>query len=31
MGKGRKLSGVPARRGLEEETAAAIKRRHAGG
>jgi hypothetical protein len=31
MGKGRKPGGVPARRGVKEETAAAIKRRQAGG
>ena len=31
MGKGRKPGGVPARRGLKEETAAAIKCRRAGG
>jgi hypothetical protein len=31
MGKGRKPGGVPARRGVKEETAAAIKRRPAGG
>src|SRR5215831_3587232 len=31
MGKGRKRGGVPARRGVKEETAAAIRRRQAGG
>ena len=30
MGKGRKPGGVPARRGVKEETAVAIQRRHAG-
>ena len=31
MGKGRKPGGVSARRGVKEETAAAIRRRQAGG
>ena len=30
MGKGRKLGGVPARRGVREQPAAAIRRRPAG-
>jgi hypothetical protein len=31
MGKGRQPGGLPARRGVKEETVAAIMRRHAGG
>jgi hypothetical protein len=31
MGKGRKPGGVPARRGVKDETVATLKRRHAGG
>jgi hypothetical protein len=31
MGKGRKLGGVPARRGVKEETEVVTKRRKAGG
>jgi hypothetical protein len=31
MGKGRKLGGVPARRGVKEETEVVTQRRQAGG